>query len=123
MHWENRWVMLRFCPACAGFHNVLPPRGILPNDDQWETAVTDDIANLTLEYLRRFDQRQNRMMDMLSDLRDRVSSMGSQLSGFRGEFAGLRGDFARLEHRFDRLEMRVERIEHRLDWIDITQAE
>lgn len=123
MHWENRWVTLRFCPTCAGFHNALPPRGILPNDDQWETAMTDDIANLTLEYLRRFDQRQNRMMDMLSDLRNWVSSPESQMSGFRGEFAGLRGDFARLEPRLDRLEMQIERIERRLDLIDTTAAE
>jgi len=80
--------------------------------------MTDDTANLILEHLRHFDQRQNRVMDILSDLRDRVFSLESQMHGPRGEFAGLRADFARLEHRFERLELRVERIERRLDPID-----
>ncbi|HAO32909.1 MAG TPA: hypothetical protein PLP22_13740 [Candidatus Competibacter sp.] len=78
----------------------------------------EEIANLTLEHLRRFNQKQDRTLQLIEDLRDRVSSLEIQSSGIGRELAGLRGDFARLEHRVDRMDQRLDRIERRLDLTD-----
>ena len=66
--------------------------------------MTDEPENLVLVYLRRIDQKMDRVIDDLQDLKVRVTNVEENLSG--------------VHRRLDRLEMRVERIERRLDLVD-----
>lgn len=71
-------------------------------------------ANLTLEYLRRFDKRQAAMHEDILLIRDRLASLESQVSL-------IRGDVVRLEHRLDRIDGRMQRIEDRLELSDAAE--
>jgi archaellum component FlaC len=68
-----------------------------------------DPQNITHVYLRRIDQKLDRVLDDVNDLKVRITSVEESLVG--------------VQRRVDRLEMRVERIEHRLDLRDDAFAE
>lgn len=67
--------------------------------------------NLILVYLRRLDEKVDRVLDELRELKVRVGFMEQQV-------AGLHGQYASLASRIDRVETRLERIERRLDLQD-----
>lgn len=60
--------------------------------------------NLVLRYLRRIDDKLDRVIDDVRELKVRMTAVEENL--------------ASLNRRFDRLEVRVDRIERRLDLID-----
>ncbi len=60
--------------------------------------------NLTLVYLRRLDEKIDRVGDDLRDLKVRMTAVEENLAG--------------VQRRIDRLDTRVERIEKRLDLVD-----
>jgi predicted nucleic acid-binding Zn-ribbon protein len=70
--------------------------------------VSDAPDNLILVYLRRLDEKLDRLVDSVADLGRRVTSMETKV-------ALLHGDFAAQSERIDRIEIRLERIERRLD--------
>ncbi|HEV2604985.1 MAG TPA: hypothetical protein VGU24_15115 [Microvirga sp.] len=60
--------------------------------------------NLTLVYLRRLDEKVDRLIADNHDIKARLASIEENLAG--------------VHRRIDRLELRVERIERRLDLAD-----
>ena len=60
--------------------------------------------NMILVYLRRFDEKFDRVIDDMRDLKTRMTAVAEGLVG--------------IHRRLDRLETRVERIERRLDLVD-----
>ena len=74
--------------------------------------MSDQPENLTLVYLRRLDEKMDRVIDGLLDLGRRVTSLELQV-------ASLHGDFAGQSVRIDRIEQRLERIERRLDLVQV----
>ena len=60
--------------------------------------------NILLQYMRRFDEKLDRVVDEILDLKVRMTAVEEGLAG--------------VNRRLDRLELRVERIERRLDLVD-----
>ncbi len=67
-------------------------------------VMSDEPDNLVLRYLRRLDEKMDRVIDEVGDLKRRVGVVEDRI--------------ANLERRFDRMETRLERIERRFDLID-----
>ena len=70
--------------------------------------MSDAPDNLLLVYLRRMDEKLDRLADNVSDIGRRVTSLETKV-------ALLHGDFAAQSERIDRIELRLGRIERRLD--------
>ena len=66
--------------------------------------MAEEPDNLVLVYLRRIDEKVDRLIDEVRDLKGRTTSVEENLAG--------------VHRRLDRLELRVERIERRLDLVD-----
>ncbi|WP_407520973.1 hypothetical protein [Methylobacterium oryzisoli] len=66
--------------------------------------MTDQPVNLTLVFLRRIDEKVDRLIDDVRELKGRVAAVGENLVG--------------VHRRIDRLELRIDRIERRLDLAD-----
>ena len=60
--------------------------------------------SIVLVYLRRFDEKLDRVIDEMRDVKVRLTAVEEGLAG--------------VNRRLDRLEIRVERIERRLDLVD-----
>ena len=73
--------------------------------------MVDEPDSILLAYMRRFDDGQQSLVRMVSDVILRLGSLESQV-------VGLRTDFMRLEHRMDGFETRLARIERRLDLVE-----
>jgi outer membrane murein-binding lipoprotein Lpp len=73
-----------------------------------ERAMSDGPDSLILVYLRRIDEKLDRLMASVADLSHRVTSLESKV-------ALLHGDFAAQSERIDRIEARLDRIERRLE--------
>ena len=73
--------------------------------------MSDAPDNQVLVYLRRLDEKMDRVAEGMRDLKHRVTAVERQL----GEvFVGM----AALHARMDRVDSRLERIERRLDLAD-----
>jgi hypothetical protein len=70
--------------------------------------VSGEPDNLILVYLRRMDEKLDRLVDSVGDIGPRVPSLETKA-------VLLHGDFAAQSERIDRIELRLERIERRLD--------
>jgi archaellum component FlaC len=70
--------------------------------------MSDQPSELILVMLRRLDQKVDRLIDDVQDLKQRMTSVERQLGEVRVDMAGLSG-------RMDRIEMRLDRMERRLD--------
>jgi outer membrane murein-binding lipoprotein Lpp len=70
--------------------------------------VSDAPDNLILVYLRRIDEKVDRLASSVADLGRRVTSLETKV-------ALLHGDFAAQSERIDRIDLRLERIERRLE--------
>ena len=66
--------------------------------------MANEQDNLVLVYLRRFDEKLDRIADDVRDIKVRLTSVEEGLAG--------------VNRRLDRIEMRVDRIERRLDLVD-----
>lgn len=70
--------------------------------------VSDGPDNLILVYLRRIDEKLDRLADSVADLSRRVTSLETKVALPHSDFAGR-------SERLDRIELRLERVERRLD--------
>jgi len=66
--------------------------------------MADEPDSILLQYMRRFDEKLDRVVDEMLDVKVRLTAVEEGLAG--------------INRRLDRLEMRVERIERRLDLVD-----
>jgi phage shock protein A len=73
--------------------------------------VADEPDSIVLQFLRRMDQRLDRIEQRTEELIGRAGSVEDQLSG-------LRADVVRLEHRIDGLDKRMARVERRFDLVE-----
>lgn len=74
--------------------------------------MADEPDNIVPRYLRRIDERLDRVVSSLQNLIARVGSVEEQV-------AGLRKDFVRLEVRVDQMDERMKRMKRRLDLTDV----
>ena len=72
--------------------------------------MSDDPENLILVYLRRIDEKIDRLSDDIGDLRQRVTSLDEQA-------ARIRGDMVAMSSRIDGIRKRLDRIERRFDLV------
>ena len=70
--------------------------------------MSDGPDNRILMYLRRMDEKLDRLALSMADIGRRVTSLESKV-------ALLHGDFAAQSERIDRIEIRLDRIERRLE--------
>jgi hypothetical protein len=82
-----------------------------------EPAVAD-AADLTLEYLRRFDAKLDDVRADLDELRAAIRGLEDRQLGVERAIGLVREDMARRDRRSDALAGRVKRIERRLDLAD-----
>jgi septal ring factor EnvC (AmiA/AmiB activator) len=73
--------------------------------------MSDQPENLMLVYLRRIDQKLDRLTEEVQDLKHRMTAVERQLGEL---FVG----HAALQARMDRIEQRLDRIERRLDLVE-----
>jgi hypothetical protein len=73
-----------------------------------DLEMSDAPDNLILVYLRRMDEKLDRLATGQADVGRRVTSLETKV-------ALLHGDFAAQSERIDRIELRLERIERRLE--------
>jgi hypothetical protein len=64
--------------------------------------------NIVLTYLRRIDEKVDRVIADVQDLKFRMTSVEERLAGVEASIAGT-------NRRIDRVEQRLDRIERRLD--------
>jgi hypothetical protein len=74
--------------------------------------MVDEAVNIVLRYLRRIDERLDRIDNGFQNLVVRIGSLEEQV-------AGLRKDFVRLEVRVDQMDEHMKRIERRLDLVEV----
>jgi len=70
--------------------------------------MADGPENLVLVYLRRLDEKMDRVLGDIQYLKHRVTSLERQA-------ADMRVDMIAMSTRMDRIEMRLDRMERRLD--------
>ncbi len=74
--------------------------------------MSDEPENLMLVFLRRIDQKLDRIGDDVQDLKLRMTSVEERLAGVEMGLAGV-------HRRVDRVEARLDRIERRLDLVEV----
>jgi hypothetical protein len=77
--------------------------------------MSDEPDSLILRLLRRIDDKVDRLIESVGDLKGRVASLVERTSRVQAELASIHSDFAGRSVRIDRIEGRLERIERRLD--------
>ncbi|MEA2756661.1 MAG: hypothetical protein QOJ54_2950 [Aliidongia sp.] len=77
--------------------------------------MSDEPDSLILRLLRRIDDKVDRLIESVGDLKGRVASLVERTGRVQAELASIHGDFAGRSVRIDRIEGRLERIERRLD--------
>ena len=77
--------------------------------------MTDNVENLILEHLKRFQAGQDRIERELKEIKGRLSQLDIGIASIRGDIAHVSGDQARQQMAMDGLADRIERIERRLE--------
>lgn len=80
-----------------------------------DRVMSDEPENFVLTYLRRMDQKLDRVLAELGDHRIRLTRLEENVAGLHADFAGLSG-------RIDRVTDRLDRIERRLDLVELPRA-
>jgi outer membrane murein-binding lipoprotein Lpp len=73
-----------------------------------EHGMSGEPDNVILVYLRRMDEKLDRLASAVGDLGRRVTSLETKV-------VLLHGDFAAQSERIDRIDIRLDRIERRLE--------
>ena len=81
--------------------------------------MSDEPDSLVLRYLRRIDQRTEKLETDMREVKERLGGLEHQMSLVHRDLAGLHADVVRLDQRIDRVDVRLERIEKRLDLVSI----
>ena len=74
--------------------------------------------NLFLIYLRRLDEKLDRVIADVHDLKVRMTSVEEMLARVQLDIADVRLDIAGINRRIDRVDHRLDRIERRLDLVE-----
>ncbi|MBI5120745.1 MAG: hypothetical protein HZA67_07050 [Rhodospirillales bacterium] len=74
-----------------------------------------DPENLTLVYLRRIDEKIDRVDDKLSDLTVRVNEVHSSVIALRRDQVGDAEVVAHIQSRMDKMQGEIDRLNRRLD--------
>ncbi|HZP20200.1 MAG TPA: hypothetical protein VFB16_08310 [Bauldia sp.] len=74
--------------------------------------MADDPDNLVLVYLPRIDEKVDRLIDDVGDLKIRMTTVEERVAGLEFSIAGV-------NRRIDRVEQRLDRIEKRLDLVEL----
>jgi DNA repair ATPase RecN len=69
--------------------------------------MANEPENILLAYMRRFDEKLDRVAEDVRDLKSRVTALEEGIVG--------------IHRRMDRFELRLDRIEKRLDLVDISR--
>ncbi|MCF8169199.1 MAG: hypothetical protein K9K38_07590 [Rhodoferax sp.] len=77
--------------------------------------MADEISNLILEHLKRFQAGQDRIERELKEIKGRLSQLEIGVASVRGDLAHQSGDQARQQLSMDTLADRIDRIERRLE--------
>jgi uncharacterized coiled-coil protein SlyX len=80
-----------------------------------ETSMADEPDSLVLRYLRRIDQRLERVEQDVGDLKLRMTNLEQRVAS---GFSQLELTLATQSRRLDRVDERLGRIERRLDLVD-----
>ena len=84
--------------------------------------MTNGPENIVLVQLRRLDEKLDRILVDLGDIKRRMTSVEQQVAFLQQQTGLLHGDFAGQSARIDRVEQRLERIERRLDLVPVGPA-
>lgn len=82
-----------------------------------ESAMTENIENLLLEHMKRFQLSIDRVDRRQEELIFRTSQLEQSLAGLRRDFAVSEAGVAGMSVRLDRMDQRLERIERRLELV------
>lgn len=77
--------------------------------------MPDEPENLTLVYLRRIDQRQERMEGTLAEIILRMNDQSRMIAGMRRDQAGDAETVMHLQAQLDQMREQIERLNRRLD--------
>lgn len=77
----------------------------------------DNVDNIVLEHLKRFQTGQDRIERELKEIKGRLSQIEIGVAGLRGDSAHVSGDQARQQMAFDALVERIDVLERRLEHI------
>ena len=77
--------------------------------------MTEDIDNIILEHLKRFQFWQERIERKLKEIKNRITTLESSSATIMQHLAHLTGSAADQHVRYDNLADRIERIERRLE--------
>jgi len=80
-----------------------------------QDEMTDNVENLILEHLKRFQGGQDRIERKLEEIVARIGQLELGLAGLRRDFAHADENAAGMSVRIDRMSDRIERIEKRLE--------
>jgi uncharacterized coiled-coil protein SlyX len=76
-----------------------------------------EAENLTLHYLRRLDEKVDRLGVDMREVKERLGNLEHQQAFFERQLAQATTQWAQVSTRIDRIELRLDRIERRLDLI------
>jgi hypothetical protein len=80
-----------------------------------ENDMSENIENLILEHLKRFQSSQDRIEKTLEELVYRTGRVEMSIAGIKGEVAHSEENDAALSIRVDQINKRIDRIERRLE--------
>jgi len=66
--------------------------------------MADEPDNLVVRYLRRLDEKADRLLDDMREVKQRLSSVEVSVAHLHGDFAAQSGRIDKLENRLDRIE-------------------
>ncbi|MBS0522678.1 MAG: hypothetical protein JSS04_03500 [Proteobacteria bacterium] len=70
--------------------------------------MTDEPDNLIVRYRRRLDEKVDRVIEDLREIKQRLSSVEVSVARVHGDFAAQSGCIDKLETRLDRIEQRLD---------------
>lgn len=81
------------------------------------TGIMDNVENLILEHLKRFQSTQDRAERKLEDIIQRLGQVEISVANLHKDFAHSEVNIAGLSVRIDRINDRLDRIEKRLELV------
>jgi archaellum component FlaC len=81
--------------------------------------MADGADNIVLIYLRRFEEKLDRVADDVRDLKTRMTNVEEGLGQIDLRFAQVEISIAGINRRLDRVDARLDRIERRLDLVEL----
>ena len=76
--------------------------------------MIDESDNLVLVYLRRLDEKFDRLAEDIGEMKIRMTAVVEKLAGINRRLDRTIGSLKRIEHRLDRIDTRLGVIETRL---------